>query len=152
MSAFSAGLLDKLFYNSGTYGSPTLTLVDNIEDLNFLDERNEIMLKIRAKDHEAILTGQRKISVEFKMTTDSSNAVWTAFQTAYLGHTTIELFCFYKYTDSSGAPAAGSKAYRVICEVSKFPLSQPLETIDSGDVVCKPSANASNAPSIYTAA
>lgn len=150
--SLSAGLFDKLFRNSGTYGTPVLVEVDIIEDMSMPDERNDITFKLRKDDVETYLGGQRKLSFDFKLATDSGNASWTAFQTAYLTHADIELFGFYKYVDDAGQPDTGSKAIRATCRCLAFPLDQPLEDMDAGDVVCKPSATAANAPEIYTAA
>jgi len=150
--AYSAGLFDKLYRNTGTHNTPVLVEIDIVEDVKIPDERNEITGKLRANDHEAVLTGQRKLGFEFKLATNPTNANWEALQSAYLNHTTVELFAFYHYVDNAGQPGAGSKAIRAICEVVAFPMEQPLEDLDSGDVVCKPSLNADYAPSIYTVA
>ena len=148
--SLSAGLFDKLFRNTGTHGTPVLVEVDNIESLKISDERNEITVKLRSFDTETVLTGQRKLSFEAKMACDSGNANWAAVQTAYLNHTTIELFAFYKYIDDGGQPDTGSKAIRAECHVTSFPIDQPLEDVDTTDVTFKPSANAAYEPDIYT--
>lgn len=148
--AISAGIFDKLYRNSGTYEAPVLVEIDTVTDVSLADERNEISVKLRAFDTETVLTGQRKLSFEFKLATDAANANWTALQEAYLNHSDIELFGFYKYIDDGGEPGDGSKAIRATCRVTKFPLDQPLEDVDSGDVVCRPSATAENEPEIYT--
>lgn len=153
---YSAGLLDKLMYNDISAGgvlggTPVLALIDEIEDLKIPDKRNEISGKLRKFDVVGILVGQRELSIEFKLAINPTSTVWQLFQTAYLNKTTIELFAFYLWIDvaGNGQPDAGSKAIRVECQVVEFPIDQPLEDMDSGDVVCKPSLNAVEQPSIY---
>lgn len=154
--SFSAGLLDKLYINDiangGVLGgTPVLKLVDEIEDLKIPDKRNEISGKLRKFDVVGILVGQRELSFEFKHAINPESETWLLLQEAYLNKTTVELFGFYKYADTvtPGTPDIGSKAIRAECQVVEFPIDQPLEDIDSGDVVCKPSLNAVEQPSIY---
>lgn len=154
----SAGIFDALFYNSGTYSSPTLVKIDGIENVTFDDDRNPIALKVRRYMTELNLTGQRVLKLGYNIMTEPGGTVWDALHAAYNARTAIELFCFYKYTDDSGAPSTGDKAIRVNTEISKFSRNQSLEEIDMNEVEHIPSARlqgsetAIHEPAVYTAA
>lgn len=154
----SAGLFDALFYNSGTYASPTLVKIDSIENLTFDDDRNVMPLKIRRHMHELNLTGQAVKKLGYNIMTEPGGTVWDALHGFYNARTAVELFAFYKYTDNAGAPTTGDKAIRLNTEVSKFSRNQSLEEIDFNEVEHVPSArlmsgqSAINEPAVYTAA
>ena len=152
----SAGIFDALFYNSGTYASPTLVKIDGLENLTFDDDRNVIPLKIRRYMTELNLTGQMVKKLSFGLMTEPGGTVWDAIHAAYNNRTAIEIFAFYKYTDNSGSPSSGDKAIRLNCKVSKFSRNQELEAIDMNDVELVPSArlmasqSSVHEPDIYT--
>lgn len=152
----SLGLLDALFINTGTYASPTLVKVDGIEKLGFPDERTAVLIKIRRHTHELNLLGQAKKGLTFNLLTEPGNTVWELFHTAYNAGAAKELFVFYKYNDSSGAPTSGDKAIRMHVQFTKFERNQNLEEGDFNDVECVPTIKLQDTetsvhePAIYT--
>ena len=155
--AGTAGLFDGFFYNSGTYASPTLVKFDGIENLTMNDERNLIPVKIRRHDHEMNLVGQSVKSITFNLMTEPGTTAWDFLYAAYVANTPVEFFMFYKYNDNAGAPTAGDKAWRIHCEISKFPHGQELESVDMNEVELAPSIRLQGTdtvvhePAIYTA-
>ena len=154
----SAGIFDALYYNSGTYASPTLVKIDGISDLEMSDELNAILIKIRRFGHELNLPGQFKKGLTFTLLSEVGATAWEFLRTKWLAKTDFEVFVFYKYTDNAGAPTAGDKAIRIHGMLSKFPLTQPLEGADESACEFVPSVRLQGAetsihePAVYTAA
>lgn len=154
----SAGIFDALFYNTGTYASPTLVKLDSIENLTFDDDRTVMDLKTRRNMTVLHLTGLRTLKLGYNIMTEPGGTNWDAIHGYYNARTAVEMFVFYKYTDNAGAPTTGDKAIRLNTELSKFSRSQELEGIDFNEVEHVPSARLQGAasaivePAVYTAA
>lgn len=150
---FSAGLFDKLYRNSGTFGTPTFAELDAISDVDVTIEGNPIEVKLRRNGFVSNLFGLKKLAVSFPLATEPDNVQWLAIQTSFNSKTVGEYFLFYK----GDSATAGSKAIRFPAYVTKFGFPQKLEDLDVNDVELAPSANVFSTntttdPVVYTVA
>jgi len=151
--AFSAGLFDKLYRNSGSYGTPTFGELDAVADVDVTHEGNPIEVKLRRNGYVSNLFGLKKLAVSFALATEPDNTHWAALQTNFNSKTVAEFFLFYKGDSST----SGSKAIRFPAYVTKFSNPQKLEDLDVNDVELSPSANVFSTntttdPVVYTVA
>jgi len=143
------GLEGVLYRNSGSYGSPTLVAVTNIKDLTLNLEKNTSDVTTRGSNGWRQMLGVLKdASVDFNMLWDTSDANFTAIQTAFLATTvsaqTIEFFVMSADVDESD-----SQGLRASFMVEKFTKNEPLEEAQTVDVTIRP-ITATNAPQWVT--
>lgn len=151
---FTAGLNDKFYRNSGSYGTPTFSELDALSDIEAPHEANPIEVKIRRNAYISNLVGLKKFGpVSFPLATEPDNTQWQAMQTAFNAKTVGEYFQFYK----GDSATTGSKAIRFPAYVTKFSSPQKLEDFDVNEVELSLSANVFSTatttdPVIYTVA
>ncbi len=152
--AFTAGLNDKFYRNSGTYGTPTFSELDAISDLDAAHEANAIEVKLRRNAYVSNLVGLKKFGpVSFPLATEPDNAQWQAMQSSFISKTVGEYFQFYK----GDSATTGSKAIRFPAYVTKFSSPQKLEDLDVNEVELSLSVNVFSTatttdPVVYTVA
>lgn len=136
----------KLYRNTGTYGSPTWTEIDNVKDLTLSLDKDEVDLTTRGSGgFKEFADGLIDASVEFQMVWDTSDANFTALQTAFFAKTAVEFLVL----DGSSA-TAGNQGLRVTCMVKSFSRSETLGEALMVDVTIRPVKNANAAPAWYT--
>jgi hypothetical protein len=113
----------------GTAGAAAATLMTNVQDLSFPDERSEAEISTRGCSIELFKAAMRKFSLEWSMTVSDSDADFTAIQAAYLAGTPIALKCISK-TNGSGIDAD--------FVITKFSQTQPLKEAQKVEVTAKP--------------
>lgn len=138
--------LDMLLYrNTGTNGSPTWALIENVGDLTGPDSMDKIELPRRKTAIKQYEPGQRDISFEWDMIKDETDTQFTALRTAYAAKTLTE-FAF-----ANGPIAtAGTKYFRVECKIFEFSRTEPINGANAYHVVAAPCWSA-NVPSYVTA-
>jgi len=150
MAAPSAPILGfngKMYYNSGTYGSPTWVEVTNVGDVTMTDESEQADIGIRSMGGFKIaVAGLRKVGWEWQSVYDPGDAVQTAFRTKYAARTPTE---FLLLDQANGT--AGSQGIRATCMITKFARQEKLSEAMMVDVGIVPTY-ASNAPAAYTSA
>ncbi len=154
--ASSAGLYDKFYYNSATYGSPTWVEVSGAQDVDLGDEANDIAIKIRQFRHELHLRGQKKKEITFNLLCEVNKASWIFINNAYNADpgTVMDVLVMIVGTSAT----SGSIGFRMQVEVHKFGKPQKLEDGDMNDVVMRPSARVFGAettlhePAVFTVA
>lgn len=115
----------KLYYNSGTYGSPTWALIENCENLDMPDSRSVVAVPTRATwPYVLKLPGARETSItwlsyERQETTDT---VLTALIAAYDAGTIME----FAIADQAIA-TVGCKYRRLTCVITKCDRSEPID-------------------------
>lgn len=136
----------KLYYNSGSYASPTWTLIDNVGEIKRTDEKNETTLNLRISGgNEISIPTTRKGGLEFVMVYDPADTKQAAIKSAYDGDTSIEIL------DLDGPVAtSGSAGRRITMAVSKFNKMSDQPGIYMVEVAMKPTYS-TNAPANYTA-
>ena len=139
----------KLYYNAGTYGSPTWTLMENVTDVDIPDSRTEVEAPVRAQwPVVGHLPGKQKISLTWNglKTKSTTDAVTTAMITKYEAGTVTE------FTIADGLIATtGAKYRRLTCIISKADENQPLDSPVGCAFAATPAVNnAGNNPSRTT--
>ena len=134
----------KLYYNAGTYGSPSWTLISNVADLELTDEFLEAAVSRRADTFDAVEPSLRKFEASWGMISDLTDTAFAALKTNF-GARTLTEFAF-----ADGAIATtGTVYFRIECKIFKFARKEPLSGPVTYDVVVK-RCYSSNAPSIVT--
>lgn len=143
-----AGFFDKLYRNTGTYGSPTWNEVPNVKDLTSGMQATEIDVTTRGSaGFKAYIAGLIDAGVDFNMIWDTSDADFTAIQTAFLARTGIEFLVL-----DGDVETPGSQGLRAIMGIFDFTREEPLDGAVEAKVKLKPRyvSDTAQAPSWYT--
>jgi hypothetical protein len=143
------GLDMYLYRNTGSYGTPTWVVVENVRDLNGADSMAEADVSRRGtavtgsgfKQNEPTL---REMSFDWEMVRDEADADFTALRTAYAARTLVE----FAFADGAIA-TTGTNYFRIECKIFGFERSEPLEGPNTYKVTAKPCYSA-NAPLLVT--
>ena len=144
--AYVLGMNAKLYYNTGSYASPTWTLIDNVRDLTLNLERGDTDITTRggAGWRQSVAT-LADGSIDFGMVWDTADTVFTAIKNAFVNNTTVEFLAL------DGLQATtGSQGLRATMAITSFSRNEGLEDALTVDVSAK-TAYADNAPEWYTA-
>jgi hypothetical protein len=136
------------YYNAGSFGSPTWTVIDPIRDLTLPLEDEDVDASSRGslgwKETEP---GMADGSVEWDMLYGQTDTAFAALQAAYNGRTTIQLLIL-----DGPQSTAGSQGLNAIMKINKFARKEELKGAVMTELKASPAKNASAAPSWYTAA
>lgn len=139
------GYQGKAYRNTGTYGSPTWNDIPNIRDVTITLQTDEDDVTTRGgngwKQNAATL---KDMSIEFEMVYDTTDADFTAMQSAFLNGTSIDM----AFMDGD-ISTTGKQGPRAEMMVSQFGRNEPLTQAMKVPVTVKP-AYSSNAPTWYT--
>lgn len=139
------GMDAKLYYNTGSYASPTWTLIDNVRDLTLNLERGDTDITTRGgggwRQSVATLADG---SVDFGMVWDNTDTVFTAIKNAFINNTVVEFLVLDGLVATSG-----SQGLRASMAITSFSRNEGLEDALTVDVSAK-TAYADNAPSWHT--
>ena len=136
------GMDAKLYFcAAGIGGTPTWTLLGNVKNVTLNLQKGEADVTTRANAGWKATAGTLKEgSIEFEMVWDTSDAGFTAIQTAYFNNTLIGLAAM------DGAIATnGSQGLWADCMITDFSRDEPLEEAITVKVTAKPTYSA-NAP------
>src|SRR5258705_8310717 len=113
---------NKLYRNTGTFGSPTWGLVPNVIDLKKGSKRTMATFKNRSRDEEVYQPAHRARDFSWGMETDETDTDYVAIRAAHEGNTPME-FAF-----ANGLIATAGTVYtRVTCYVEEFGEDEPGE-------------------------
>lgn len=134
MNGPSVGGNFKLYRNTGTYASPTWSIVAEISDVAVSElTRNIAELKRRSSDFIVGLPAKiQMISVDIKMIHGIDATNFAAFKDAFFNATVIELAILDGIITTTG-----TQGLRLGMLVEQFPWGQPLEEVSDHDVVVK---------------
>tara|TARA_Y100000114_G_scaffold49162_1_gene44849 strand:- start:166 stop:621 length:456 start_codon:yes stop_codon:yes gene_type:complete len=138
----------KLYYNSGSYGSPTWVEICNVKDVTLSLEKDEVDVTTRCSGgFKEFADGLIDASVSFSMLYNTSDAAFTALQTAFFAKEKVEVAVM----DGNIVPASGVTAsgLRSCCMVKSFSRNESLGEALMTDVSLRPVANDDAAPSWY---
>jgi hypothetical protein len=139
----------KLYYNTGTYASPTWAEICNVKDLTLSLEKDEVDVTTRCSGgFKEYADGLLDANVTFNMLYDPSDAAFTALQTAFFAKTAVEVLVL----DGPETPASGdtSQGLRSTTMVKSFSRSESLGEALMTDVALRPVANDNAAPEWYS--
>ena len=133
------GMDAKLYFcAAGIGGTPTWTLLANVKNVTLNLQKGEADVTTRANNGWKATAGTLKEgSIEFEMVWDTSDAGFTAIQTAYFNNTLIGVAAM------DGAIATvGSQGLWADCMIIDFSRGEPLEEAISVKVTAKPTYSA----------
>lgn len=132
------GLNARLYRNTGSFGTPTWTLVSNVSDLNANDSMEEADASTRADGGFAVSEPTlRGLELSFGMINKPGDADVTAFLAAYAARTALDLAVM-----DGPIATVGSKGVRARYKVHQFPRAQELRDVQKFDVMLKPCVDA----------
>lgn len=144
------GLDMKLYMNTGSYASPTWTLVKNVIDLKFdPGTAAEVQAKTRGDgtdDHDQWEPGLKAASYEWGMRWKKNDTELQAFVDAWKNRDMVEL----AFADGPIA-TAGTTFWRQECKIFGIPRDEPLGESVVITVTAKPCAS-DNPPVLTTVA
>ena len=139
------GMNAKLYRNTGTYASPTWTVVSNVKDVTLSLETGEADVTTRAASgwRQSIAT-LKDAGLEFEMVWDGTDAGFTAVKDAYMNGTNVEFLVL-----DGDESTTGSQGLRAEMSIMTFSRNEPLEEAVTVSVSAKPT-KADNAPAWHT--
>lgn len=136
----------KLYYNTGTYATPTWTEITNVKDVTLNLEKDETDVTTRASGgYKEFVDGLIDASVDFNMVWDTADTAFTAIQTAFFAKTAEEFLIL-----DGDEGTAGSQGLRVTCMIKSFTRNETLGEALTADVSIRPVKNSDAAPAWYT--
>lgn len=133
MAAIKLGRNCSINRNTGTYGSPTWTVVPYVKDATLNLAKNEADATVRNSAFELMVGANKQVSVEFEIVEDTSDAGWTALNASYHSGTEIDMAVL-----NGAAATVGSKGVRAYWEVMNFDRNEQLTGIVTRKVTIKP--------------
>lgn len=138
----------KLYYNSGSYGSPTWVEVSLAKDVTLNLEKSDIDVTTRGSGgFTEYANGLIDASIEFSCLYNTADAAFQAVRDAFINKTNIEMLVLDGSTGTSG-----SQGLRAIMLVGSFTRNETLGEALMVDVSMKPVANDDSVPAWYTQA
>lgn len=135
------GIEGKLYRNTGTYASPTWNEIQNVRDLTFTLEKDEVDVTTRANSGwKAFRYTLKNASLEFDMLWDPSDEDVQALRDAFLNNTTIECLVL-----DGPVTTNGSQGLRATFDVGRFTRNEPMGDTMIVSVLLRPTA-AQNPP------
>ncbi|MGE0606563.1 MAG: phage tail tube protein [Pirellulales bacterium] len=145
--ALKLGFEGKAYRNSATYATPTWNEIPNVRDLTLSVEKGEADVTTRIANGWKLSKGALKeASIEFEMLWDSGDTDFIALRDSFLNNTPIDMLIL-----DGAENAAGSQGLRAICDVIGFTREEPLAEAMKVKVTVKPTYDATNGPTWYTA-
>lgn len=139
------GLSCKLYRNTGTYGTPVWAELTLARDVDLAIDKGAADATSRASGGWKQEIGTLKTaSIEAELIYDIADTGIAALQTAFLADTDVEIAML-----DGASGTAGSKGFRMLCEIMKWNISQKLEGVQTVSVTFKPTYS-SNAPAEMT--
>ncbi len=137
----------KTYYNTASYATPTWSEISNIANLSLNLDKDEIDLTTRGSGgFKEFVDGLIDAGIDFDLVWDTSDAAFTAIQTAYFAKTAVEFLIL-----DGDEGTTGSQGLRVTCMIKKFSRSEQLGDALKVDVTIRPVKNSDAAPAWYTA-
>lgn len=136
----------KLYYNTGSYATPTWTEITNVKDLTLNLDKDEIDVTTRGSGgYKEFADGLIDASIDFSTVWDTSDTPFTAMRTAFFAKTAIEFLVL----DGSSA-TSGNQGLRATCMIKTFTRNETLGDALMVDVSVRPVKNSDAAPAWYT--
>lgn len=144
--AIVLGLNCALYQNTGSYGTPTWSVISGVQNLTLSMDKAEANVSTRASSWEQIAATLKKVSVEFNMPWDVSDSR----QQAILDNFTASAGASLEFLILAGTTSdVGAEGIRASFDIIKFNRTEDLEGAAMVEIAMKP-AKSSNAPAWYT--
>lgn len=139
------GLGCKLYYNAGTFGSPTWTLINITQDLDLNLEKGKAESKRRGNTWTKTLPVTKTGPVEFKILADTSDPTYQVLRDAFLNDTVLDVAIAEGPIATSGTEYERGDYY-----CYSFKRHEPLEQAASVDVALDLAEGTGRDPSFTT--
>lgn len=123
-SIAQAGLTCKTYYNAGTYGTPSWTLITLAQDVTLALGKVMAEVKARLSTWTMSVPGQKTCALDLAILGDPSIAAHDVFRDAYVADTVMDM----AFADQAIANT-GCRYFRADFYVTDFPMGQPLEGV-----------------------
>ncbi len=133
------GLNQKLYLNTGTFGSPTWTLITIAQDVDLGLETDKSEVKSRASQFKLTLPAFGMGPLTFGLLGDTSVTIFNTLRGNYMNRTVTHLAVSDQLIAASGAVYFSGEFY-----IYKFPLSQKLEEAEDVNVEADLAYSANN--------
>lgn len=134
----------KLYYNSGSYASPTWVLIERAVDVTLVLEAGEAEISSRVSEFELFGHSLKKLQIDFAHFWKTDITAFMAIYDAWWNETPLEFLCL-----DGLATTAGKKGVRATMLPMKVPLNQALKDKVKVDITLKPT-DADNPPAAFT--
>lgn len=137
----------KLYYNSGSYASPTWVEVTLAKDVTLNMEKSDIDVTTRGSGgFTEYANGLIDAGIDFSMLYNTADASFAAIRTAFFSKTNVEMLVL-----DGPESTTGSQGLRANMLVGGFTRNETLGEALMVDVTMKPVANDDSVPSWFTA-
>lgn len=137
------GLDCRLYYNTGTYASPTWVEITNVRDVELNLTRGKADLSTRGSNGYKEYRGQLKdASITFDLVYKRGDATTQAIFEAFDEDTLLDIAVL-----DGDIETTGTEGLRAVCEVFDFSREEPLEEGVMISVELAPSAKSTDKPS-----
>lgn len=132
-----------LYYNSGTYQSPTWSAITNVKDVTLSLDKDEIDVTTRASaGFKEFVDGLIDATIDFNILWDTDDTAFTAIRTAFFAKTAVE-FLILDATTTTG------QGLRATCMIKSFNRNETLGEALTVDVSVRPVRNSNSPPTWY---
>lgn len=141
------GLDGKLYENTGSWGTPTWSEIENVKDLSLSMEKGLADVTSRANGGWRAQVGTLKeASVEWMMVYDVGDSDFTSLQTAFMNNTQKELAVM-----DGDITTTGQQGLRLEAHIVSFSRDESLEAGMMTSVKAVPTwSSGGNSPTWYT--
>jgi len=137
--AHKMGWEQKLYRNTGSFGSPTWDLVTNCRDLTLTGSASKNDASTRLSRVKTYAAGQIDLGFNFQMVYDPADTDLTAIRTAFYAQTALDLM------DLDGlAATSGSLGVRAVCQIFSMEKGEPIDGIATYDIEAAPTYDSTN--------
>jgi hypothetical protein len=145
MALYTLGKDAKLYYNTGTYGSPTWNEVTQVRNVTLSLTTSEADVTTRSNSGwRAMAPVLKDGSLGFDMVYDNTDTDYEKFRDAFHNQTLVELLIV-----DGAYNVSGNEGVRGSFMVSKFDRKEELENAIIIEVTCRPGL-AANPPATFT--
>ena len=140
------GLL-KMYYNSGTYASPTWVVIDLARDVTLTLGKGEGDGSVRAVDWELVVAGLKTLELSFDIRYEPGETQYDDLRDAFHGDTVQDFAVM-----GGDIGTIGSEGVRFPGLVTNFARNEPLNDTSTSSVTVKPSidpTDLTNVPEKY---
>ncbi len=145
MDGITTGLTSYAYYNTGTWGSPSWTLIPLAKDVKITNSLKSIPATSRDDTHDRVLPGRFTKSATLSLLRNKTATVQAALRTNFAAKTKT-IFAF------ADAPIATSltKYTKMECYITNMSENEPEEGAVTVDVELMLAADTVNAPTEVT--
>ena len=145
MDTITTGLTSYCYYNTGSWGSPSWTLIPAVKDVKFTNTLKSIPATSRDDTHDRVLPGRFTKSVTLSLLRNKTATVQLALRTAFAAKTKT----IFAFADGPILTAT-TRYWKIECYITNMSENEPEEGVVTVDVELMLAADTTNAPTEVT--